>query len=142
MLLPFLVVSATGFLIRFAEYNITTYMLPSAETKIIYELWVLAIFVVVSLVSYWMLLWIPEIIYGTRNPFLALINSTKKAFITFPKTIKLFLVMWFLFIGVNILFQLLLLNPLLYFLVMLLNYYLILYTVILIFTYYEQNFLK
>ena len=142
LFLPFLVVAGIGFLIRFAEHSVTDYILPSASTKIIYNLWLIGIFIIISCISYWMLLWIPEIVYGNRNPFTALVNSTKKAFITFPKTIKLFLVMWFLFIGVNILFQLLLLNPLLYFLVMLLNYYLILYTVILIFTYYEQNFLK
>lgn len=102
----------------------------------------IAAFVVISFVSYQLMLWVPEILYGTKNPIKAMINSTKKAINTFPRTIKLFLVMWFLFIGVYILFQLLLLNPILYFFVMLLNYYLIFFTAILVFTYYEQNFLK
>jgi len=142
LFLPFLVVTGAGFLIRFIEYSITSRVLPPIEAKITYTVFMLAIFVVISCFSYWMLLWIPEIVYGQKNPFRALINSTKKAFITFPDTIKLFLAMWFLFVGINILFQLLMLNPFLYFLAMLLNYYLILFTVILIFIYYEQNFLK
>lgn len=140
--LPFLCVVALGIFIRFIEIKIMNYVLLGTNGKFSYELWIFSIFILISCLSYWLVFWIPEIIYSQHNPFKALINSTKKAFITFPTTIKLFLIMWFLFIGMNILFQLLQLNPFLYFFAMLLNYYLILFTVILIFTYYEQNFLK
>lgn len=142
MFLPFLIVVAGAIGIRVIEYNIINFAIPALDNKISYEIAMLFIFVIISCISYWFIFWIPEIIYGNRNPFKALVNSTKKAFITFPKTIKLFLVMWLIFLGMNILFQLLLLNPFLYFFAMLLNYYLILYTAILIFDYYEQNFIR
>ncbi len=142
LFVSFFVVVGLVLFIKYLQYSITNFILPAINNKLDYEFVVLISFIVVSYIVYWMLLWVPEILYGAKNPLKALVNSTKKAFITFPKTVKLFIVMWFIFLGVNILFKLLQLNPFLYFFAMLLNYYLIFYTVILVFNYYEKNFLK
>lgn len=88
------------------------------------------------------MLWIPEVVYCEKNPFKALYYAIKKIFISFPKSILLFIYINILTFGISVLNTFLMFNPIAYFVVLLLYYYLIVYIVVLVFSYYEQTFLK
>lgn len=115
--------------------------LPRNEIIVI-NCWYLAVSSIITLLSYITMLWIPEIVYGEKNPFIALFYSIKKLIITFPKSLFLFIYINILMIVSSILNTLLMFNPISYFLVLLLYYYLIVYIVVLLFTYYEQTFIN
>ena len=86
------------------------------------------------------MLWIPEIVYSYQNPFKSLILSIKKLFSKFWKSLGLFVYISFLYLILLILNSLLMVNPYLYFIVLILTYYFFIYFVVLIFSYYEQEF--
>lgn len=109
---------------------------------IVINCWYLIVSSVITLISFITMLWIPEIVYGEKNPFIALYYSIKKLIITLPKSFLLFIYINILMIGSSILNTLLMFNPISYFLVLLLYYYLIVYIVVLLFTYYEQTFIN
>ena len=48
--------------------------------------WNLLFMAATSFISFIFMLWIPEIIYKTVNPLIALFRSIKKVFIKFPKS--------------------------------------------------------
>ncbi len=94
------------------------------------------------ILSFFTILWIPEVVYSEKNPFKALISSIKKIIQTFPKTFALFIYINILTILISILNTLLMFHPITYFLVLVLYYYFIVYIVVLLFSYYEQTFIK
>lgn len=115
--------------------------LPREEIIIIY-CWYFLVLGCTILLEFLAILWIPEIVYGEKNPFKALYFAIKKLIITFPKTFLLFVYINIISFATTILNTVLMVNPIAYFLVLLLYYYLILYIVVLLFTYYELTFLQ
>lgn len=113
--------------------------LTEKELAII-NIWYLLITICSTLVSFLTLLWIPEIVYGEKNPYKALWYSTIKILKNFKSGIVIYIYISTLIISINILNTLLMVYPLLYFFVLILYYYFIVYIVVLIFTYYEQNY--
>lgn len=103
-------------------------------------LWNLLIMSTTSFMSYLFMLWIPEIIYKTQNPLIALFKSIGKLFIKFPKTILLFIYISTLNVIMSFLSTFTLVNPLLYILIMVIYFYFIVYVVVLIFSFYEKEF--
>ena len=99
-------------------------------------------FIISSVLSFFGILLIPEIVYCEKNPIKALGNSLLKTFKTFPKTLFLYVFVYLLYFFTNFAMLLASTNPLVVFLWLVLYYYFLLYSVILVFTYYEQNFLK
>ena len=88
------------------------------------------------------ILWLPEIVYSEKNYFKSLYFSIIKNFIYFRHTIVLFLIITIL-LGITITSLIYLIeSPLLYFCLLMIFYYLFVFSVVLIFTYYEQIFLK
>ena len=87
-----------------------------------------------------LMLWIPEIIYLTQNPFLALFKSIKKVYIKFGKSVILFVYLTILNIITSIISTFALTHPLLYLLIMVVIFYYVIYSVILIFSFYRQEF--
>ncbi len=104
--------------------------------------WYLLVSAILAIISFLTMFLIPEIVYSEKNPFIAILKSLKKIVITFPKSLLLFLYIYFLLITSAILNTILMFNPILYFFVLVIHYYLIIYIVVLLFTYYEQTFIK
>ncbi len=104
------------------------------------NLWNFLIMGTMTFLSYILMLWVPEIIYSTINPITALFKSIKKVFVKFPKTVLLFIYLSILNLIVSFLSTFALLNPLLYIMVMVIYFYFIIYFVVLLFSFYEQEF--
>ena len=105
------------------------------------DCWLLISAIFVLVFSFLLFLWIPEIVYSKKNFLLSLVRSVQKILITFPKTLLLYIYILLLLLVVSIINTLLLFNPFLCFIVFLITYYLFLYVVVLVFSYYEQTFL-
>ena len=112
------------------------------EEIIVINCWYMLVLATITLVSFFFILWIPEIVYSEKNPFKALINSLKKIWLTRAKTLLLYIYINVLSFIISIFSTLLMFNPISYFLVLLLYYYFIVYIIVLIFTYYEITFYK
>lgn len=115
--------------------------LPTKDLIVI-NCWYLLVLICSTITSFFTMLWVPEIVYSEKNPFKALYFSVKKIFITFPKSILLFIYINILTFIISLLNTFLMFSPVAYFIVLLLYYYLIVYIVVLVFSYYEQSFLK
>ena len=115
--------------------------LSKNEIIVIYS-WYLLVLISSSILSFFGMLWIPEIVYREKNPYKALVFAFKKLFSTFPKSLLLFIYINLLLIISSIFNTILMFNPFAYFIVLLLYYYLIVYIVVLLFSYYEQTFIK
>ena len=98
--------------------------------------------VMTSVVMYFLMLWIPEILYNTINPIKALFKSIVKLFKKFLETAPLFLFLWS--IGFIILFlnTFSLINSFLYLIMNVISFYYVLYLAITIFLYYNKRFCK
>lgn len=114
----------------------------SLNEIIVINSWYILVVLGSTVLSFFGMLWIPEVVYGEKNPFKALIISIRKIITTFPKSLVLFIYINILLFFSSILNTLLMLHPVAYFIVLLLYYYLIIYIVVLLFTYYEQTFIK
>lgn len=112
------------------------------EEIIVINCWYMLVLATITIVSFFFILWIPEIVYSKKNPFKALINSLKKIWLTRAKTLLLYIYINVLSFIISIFSTLLMFNPISYFLVLLLYYYFIVYIVVLIFSYYEITFYK
>ena len=86
------------------------------------------------------MLWIPEIIYKTVNPLLALFRAIKKVFVRFKTSLVVFIYISVLNLIMSFIGTFTLVHPLLYILIMVLYFYFIIYVVILQFLYYESEF--
>ena len=102
--------------------------------------WNLLFLAVTSLVSFFCMLWIPEIVYQNKNPLAALFSSVKKIFQKPWKAVKLFVFMSVLNFVLSFINTFSIINPVLYFLMMILYFYFLVYLVMLIFVYYDREF--
>lgn len=110
------------------------------EQLIKLNLWNLLIMGTTTVLSFMLMLWIPEIIYKTINPLLALFRAAKKSFVKFKTTLILFIYISVLNLIMSFIGTFTLINPLLYVLIMVIYFYFIIYVVILVFLYYEKEF--
>lgn len=104
------------------------------------RLWNVLIISTTTVYLFSLMLWIPEIIYLTQNPFFALFKSIKKVYIKFWKSVILFVYLTILNIITSIISTFALTHPLLYLLIMVVIFYYVIYSVILIFSFYRQEF--
>lgn len=102
--------------------------------------WSLLFMSVSSAVFFVIVLWIPEIIYKTLNPLVALWRAVKKLFKTFFKSLALFVTMWI--IGFILLFinTFAFLNPITYIIMSIVLFYYSVYVMVLLFLYYDEKF--
>ena len=94
--------------------------LDSLTPEQIYTLgsWNLLFMAATSLLSFLLMLWIPEIIYQTQNPVIALFKSLKKLFVKFPKSLLLFVYITFLNIVISFANTFAVLHPIFYMILM------------------------
>ncbi len=104
--------------------------------------WNMLFLAVTTIISFLFMLWIPEIVYQTRNPFMALVNSVKKIFKKIGKSLKIFIFLTVLNFILSFLSTFSLINPFLYFVVTVIYFYFLVYIVMLIFSYYDSEFEK
>ncbi len=116
--------------------------LDSLTPEQIYTLgsWNLLFMAATSLLSFLLMLWIPEIIYQTQNPVIALFKSLKKLFVKFPKSLLLFVYITFLNIVISFANTFAVLHPIIYMILMTIYFYFLVYVVVLIFYYYDTEF--
>ncbi|MBO8430973.1 hypothetical protein IAC76_06250 [Spirochaetes bacterium] len=116
--------------------------LDSLTPEQIYALgsWNLLFMAATSLLSFLLMLWIPEIIYQTQNPVIALFKSLKKLFVKFPKALLLFVYITFLNIVISFANTFAVLHPIIYMILMTIYFYFLVYVVVLIFYYYDTEF--
>ena len=93
-----------------------------------------------SVITFLFMLWIPEIVCQTRNPFLALFRAIKKTFKKFWSSLKLYIFISVLNLILSFISTFSLTNPLLYFVMLVIYFYFIVYIVVLLFTYYDNEF--
>ena len=94
-----------------------------------------------SFVMYLLMLWVPEIIYKTKNPILALWRSVVKVFKDFWNTSRLFLSLWFSGFAILFVYTFAVINPLAYILVSILMFYFTVYLTVLVFLYYYKKYM-
>lgn len=135
----------------FTQEQIATALASTEDMKIFIDsltveqllklnLWNLLIMGTTTVLSFLLMLWVPEIIYSTINPITALFKSIKKVFVKFPKSVALFIYLSILNVIVSFLSTFAILHPLLYLFVMVACFYFIIYFVVLVFCFYEREF--
>lgn len=148
LFLPFLGYVTISMFITVFIYYVTIDIIPPSQLQKLADLLLFPnyisalIFIITSILSFFGMLWVPEIVYNEKNPIKALGNSILKTYKTFPKTLFLYIYIYLIYFGTNFSLQLVAPNPLILFALLVVYYYFILYIVILVFTYYEQTFLK
>lgn len=112
----------------------------SIDQIVFFGKWSLLFTAVTSVIMYLLMLWIPEIIYFTTNPFVALWRSLVKLFKDFFTTVRLFLILWFT--GFILLFinTFAVINPFAYILMSIVLFYFSVYFVVLIFLYFDRKY--
>lgn len=104
--------------------------------------WSFFIFISNAVFSFILMLWTPEILFSTKNPFTALFKSIKKVFMRIGHAIKLFIYITLLNFSLSFLNTFAILNPVTYFIMMIVYFYFLVYLVVLVFLYYEREFVK
>ena len=102
--------------------------------------WNLLLMLTTGILSFLLMLWIPEILFQTKNPLTALFKSIGKIFKKPMKSIKLFLFITILNFVISFVNTFSMLNPFIYFVMMVMYFYFLVYLVMLIFTYYDREF--
>lgn len=118
--------------------------LDSLSIEQLYKLgnWNLLFMAATTLMSFLLMLWVPEIIYQTKNPLLALFNSIKKLFVKFGKSLALFIYLTILNLVISFANTFSILHPIVYMLMMIVYFYFLVYVIVLIFSYYDREFNK
>lgn len=114
--------------------------LPDAKLAAL-NCWYMSTFVFTLVISFFTLLWIPEIVYTKKNFLISFVNSIKKIFFNFKSHILMYSYIVFLYLLMCIINAFLMINPITYFFVLLISYYFIVYVVVLLFSYYETRFI-
>lgn len=116
--------------------------LDSLTTEQLYKLnnWNVLFLISSSILSFLLMLWMPQIIYKTPNPIEALFISIGKIFSKFWKSLLLFIYLSVLNFVISFTNTFSVLHPLMYMLMMIVYFYFLVYVVVLIFSYYDSEF--
>ena len=112
------------------------------EQIIFFGKWSLLFMVVTSIIMYILMLWIPEIIYKTQNPFAALWKSIAKLFKDFFTSFKLYISLWLMGFALLFINTFAVINPIAYIVMSIALFYFSVYFVVLIFLYYDRRFME
>ena len=112
------------------------------EQYVILAKWNLLLMTASFVFSYLLMFWMPEIVYRTKNPLMALFKGIAKLFRKPLKSLGLFLLITFINFVLSFVMTFTLLLPILYFLFAAVYLYYIVYVIVLIFSYYENEFIK
>jgi len=110
------------------------------EQIILFAKWNLLLMGVSFLFSYFLMFWIPEIIYTKRNPLTALFTSIAKLFKKPLKSLTLYMFMVVINFIMSFVMTFTLVIPLLYIFMAAISLFVFVYMIVLIFTYYDGEF--
>lgn len=110
------------------------------EQIIFFGKWSLLFMVATLVIMYILMLWIPEIIYRSKNPLIALFASIEKVFKDFKKTSLIFLILWIMGFILLFIYTFAIINPIAYMIISVVMYYFMMYVAILIFLYYDKRY--
>lgn len=102
---------------------------------------VLTVIAIPTIFSFLLLLWMPEIIYTHRNPFIALFTSIKKIFRKFWKSLNLYIYITIIQMIISSIGAASFINPFAYMAGMIIYFYFLVYVTVLIFSYYDKEFI-
>ena len=111
------------------------------EQIIFFGKWSLLFMVVTSIIMYLLMLWIPEIIYNTNNPLVALWRSVVKLFKDFFTSFRLYISLWLMGFALLFINTFAVINPVAYIIMSIALFYFSVYFVVLIFLYYDRTFM-
>jgi hypothetical protein len=111
----------------------------SSEQLIKLNSWNILFLAVTSIYSFFTMFWPAQIISKTKNPFVGLVKSVAAIFKKPLSSIVLFLYVSFVNFIISFVNAFLTINPILYFVSMLLYFYFLVYVVVLIFLYYDKE---
>lgn len=114
--------------------------LTDAQLLILFK-WFLLFFVIIWFISYFLLLFVPEIIYNTKNPLKAMFKSIGKVFNNFWKMLGLYLLISFVSLLIMILAAVLQNNLFLRICTEIVKYYFCLYFIFVIFIFYNKKYI-
>ena len=98
---------------------------------------ILAVTLIPTIVSFSLMLWMPETLYTHRNPLITLFTSIKKVYFNFWNSLKLYI---YISVVQSLIGPFSLKNPILYMLMIIIYFYFLVYVVVLIFSYYDEQF--
>lgn len=101
--------------------------------------WNLLFLSTIALLSFVTMFWAPEIIMNTKNPFIAFFKALAFTIRNLLPSIILFIYLSFINFTISLINALSTINPILYFISMLIYFYFVVYVVVLVFLYYEQE---
>lgn len=127
--------SSTQGLLNFVE------TLPAAQYMLLAK-WNLLLMAASFLFSYLLMFWMPEIIYKTANPLKALFTGIGKLFKKPLKSLYLFVLITIINFVLSFIMTFTLLFPLLYFIFAVFYLYYVVYVLVLIFSYYDGEFVR
>jgi len=93
----------------------------------------------ISTLSFITIFWAPEIIIKTKNPIVAFFKAINFTLKNFLQTVILFVYISFINFTVSLINAFSTINPIIYFVSMLLYFYFVVYIVVLVFLYYESE---
>ena len=115
----------------------------STEQLIKINEWNLLLFFTIMITNFLMMFYAPALIFKSKNPIKAFILSLKDLFSrSFLNSICLFVLIFFIYIFVNVLTGLFDNNLLLHFILTLINFYYIVFSCVTVFNYYYSKFVK
>ena len=110
------------------------------EQIIFFGKWSLLFMLITSIIMYLLMFWIPEIIYKTPNPLVALWRSVVKLFKDFFSSFRFFISIWLMGFALLFLNTFAVINPLAYIIMNIILFYFTVFVVVAIFLYYDKKF--
>ena len=110
------------------------------EQIIFFGKWSLLFMLVTSVIMYFLMFWIPEIIYNTINPLVALWRSIVKLIKDFFSSFRFFISIWLMGFALLFLNTFAVINPLAYIVMNIILFYFTVFVVVAIFLYYDKKF--
>lgn len=110
------------------------------EQIIFFGKWSLLFMLITSIIMYLLMFWIPEIIYKTPNPLVALWRSVVKLFKDFFASFRFFISIWLMGFALLFLNTFAVINPLAYIIMNIILFYFTVFVVVAIFLYYDKKF--
>ena len=110
------------------------------EQIIFFGKWSLLFMLVTSVIMYFLMFWIPEIIYNTINPLVALWHSIVKLIKDFFSSFRFFISIWLMGFALLFLNTFAVINPLAYIVMNIILFYFTVFVVVAIFLYYDKKF--
>lgn len=139
--LPFLLLVILYFLFKVIKISLMFYVYGLVNSEV-YDYVSAGFILIILLFAYWFIFLIPEIIYNYVNPFKAVINSVKKSYIAFKKCFPIYFILCISGFVLNLFLLNSLSYPILYFILLILSYYFVLYSILAVFKLYEKNFIE